>query len=77
MTGAGTAVDVDEVRSLARQGGPLSADEVAVFEAQPGWAGAVALRRWDDAGKVEGRTGPGLADFEPLLRGLVRPCSGS
>ena len=62
-------------RSLRRQGGPMAADELATFQATPGWADAVALRRWDDAGKVDGAAVPGLADYEPLLRSLV--CSGS
>jgi predicted HD phosphohydrolase len=62
------------VRSLARQGGPLAVDEVARFESQPGWVDAMALRRWDDAGKVLDASVPGLADYEPLLRSL---CSGS
>jgi predicted HD phosphohydrolase len=62
-------------RSLRRQGGPLAAGELAAFEAQPGWADAVALRRWDDSGKVDGASVPGLASYEPLLRSLV--CSAS
>jgi gamma-butyrobetaine dioxygenase len=53
----------------------MAADELATFQATPGWADAVALRRWDDAGKVDGAAVPGLADYEPLLRSLV--CSGS
>jgi predicted HD phosphohydrolase len=62
-------------RSLRRQGGPMAAGELAAFQATPGWADAVALRRWDDAGKVDGAAVPGLANYEPLLRSLV--CSGS
>ena len=58
-------------RSLQRQGGPLAAGELAAFEAKPGWADAVALRRWDDGGKVDGASVPGLASYEPLLRSLV------
>jgi phosphonate degradation associated HDIG domain protein len=58
-------------RSLRRQGGPMSAVEVAAFEARPRWDDAVALRRWDDAGKVDGAAVPGLAGYEPLLRSLV------
>jgi len=59
------------VRSLRRQGGPMSADEVTAFEAMPGGADAVALRRWDDAGKVDGAVVPGLSDYESLLRSLA------
>ncbi len=61
--------------SLRRQGGPLAPAEVAAFTARRGWDGAVALRRWDDAGKVEGARVPDLAAYEPLLRSLA--CSGS
>lgn len=53
--------------SLARQGGPLSADEVTAFEANAGWADAVALRRWDDQGKVDGLDVPDLDSYRPLL----------
>ncbi len=62
-------------RSLRRQGGPMAPGELGAFEATRGWADAVALRRWDDAGKVDGAVVPGLASYEPLLRSLV--CSGS
>jgi predicted HD phosphohydrolase len=62
-------------RSLGHQGGPMAGGERATFEGTPGWADAVALRRWDDAGKVDGAAVPGLASYEPLLRSLV--CSGS
>jgi predicted HD phosphohydrolase len=62
-------------RSLRRQGGPMAAGELAAFRATRGWAGAVALRRWDDAGKVDGAAVPGLVSYEPLLRSLA--CSGS
>lgn len=41
-------------RSLALQGGPMSDDESRRFAAATGATDAVALRRWDDAGKVDG-----------------------
>ena len=40
--------------SLAIQGGPMSAAEVADFERLPFFADAVRLRRWDDQAKVSG-----------------------
>jgi len=58
--------------SLLRQGGPMSPGEVAAFERTPGHLEAVALRRWDDAGKVEGLDVAPFADHEPLLRSLAR-----
>jgi gamma-butyrobetaine dioxygenase len=58
--------------SLLRQGGPMTPDEVAEFERTPGHLEAVALRRWDDAGKVEGLDVAPFAEHEPLLRSLAR-----
>ena len=58
--------------SLVRQGGPMDTAEVAVFRAGPGHDAAVRLRRWDDAGKVEGLSVAPLGSYEPLLRALAR-----
>jgi predicted HD phosphohydrolase len=58
----------DSVASLREQGGPMSADEVAAFAAQPLAADAVRLRRADDNGKADGRAVQGLADWAPFLR---------
>jgi phosphonate degradation associated HDIG domain protein len=62
-------------RSLQRQGGPMTADEARAFESTPGWEHAVALRRWDDAGKVDGVAVPSFSDYEVLLRKMA--CSAS
>ena len=48
------------VRSLGRQGGGLSPEEVQAFERQPYHREAVQLRRWDDCGKIVGRRVPEL-----------------
>ena len=69
------SLSTGSIASLRRQGGPLSPAEASRFEAIPGWADAVQLRRWDDAGKVEAATVPGLDHYEPLLRALS--CSAS
>lgn len=53
--------------SLARQGGALNPAEIASFETNPGWEDAVALRRWDDHGKVDGLEVPALDSYRPLL----------
>lgn len=58
--------------SLRRQGGPMSAAEVVMFESTPGWQVAVSLRRWDDAGKLPDLVVPGLAHHEPRLRALAQ-----
>lgn len=60
------------VHSLSKQGGPMSAEEVAAFERNPQHGDAVRLRRWDDLGKVEGLKVEGLESYRPLLEGLVR-----
>lgn len=58
-------------RSLKLQGGPLDAAEAAAFERLPYWRDAVALRRWDDAGKRLETCGRAFADFAPLMRDLA------
>lgn len=59
------------VRSLAVQGGPMSAEERAAFEALPGFEGAVAVRRWDDEGKDPEVTVVPFADYHDLLTRLA------
>lgn len=59
------------VRSLVVQGGPMSPDEVAEFEALDGYEAAVAIRRWDDAGKVEGLDVHPFEHWEPMLQRLA------
>jgi phosphonate degradation associated HDIG domain protein len=59
------------VASLERQGGPMSADEVTSFEANPGWEDAVALRGWDDQAKVLDLEIPPFASYRPRLDRLV------
>ena len=58
-------------RSLARQGGPMSAEEAAAFLRLAGGPGAVQLRIWDDEGKVLDRAVPPLDDYRPLLDRLA------
>jgi len=57
--------------SLGRQGGPMSAEERASFESNPGFADACALRRWDDLGKVEGLVVEPLDSYVQLLNRLA------
>lgn len=59
-------------RSLVRQGGPMSAQEAERFSAHPAHADAVALRGWDDGGKVEDLEVPDLASYRPLLERFAR-----
>jgi predicted HD phosphohydrolase len=58
-------------RSLARQGGPMTPDEVRTFETHPWAASAARLRRWDDLAKVPGATTLSVDDLRPILAKLV------
>jgi [1-hydroxy-2-(trimethylamino)ethyl]phosphonate dioxygenase len=53
----------DSVRSLALQGGPMSAAEVAVYRANPHAEAATRLRRFDEAAKVKGLETPKVEHF--------------
>jgi gamma-butyrobetaine dioxygenase len=64
-------LSAESVRSLARQGGPMTAEEAAAFEALPHAADAVTVRRWDEAAKDPAVTPPEFAHFAPLLGALV------
>lgn len=59
--------------SLNLQGGPMSAAEIKGFEAEPFFADAVKLRRFDDAGKRPEWQAPDLASYRPLLQALLAP----
>ena len=62
----------DSVRSLTLQGGPMSAEEVRAFAAQPAGEAAVRLRRFDEAAKVKGLPTPPVAHFLPHVRACLR-----
>jgi [1-hydroxy-2-(trimethylamino)ethyl]phosphonate dioxygenase len=53
----------DSVRSLALQGGPMSADEVARFRQEPHHEAAVRLRQIDEAAKVPAMQTPAFEHF--------------
>ena len=61
----------ESVRTLALQGGPMTPEEAAAFEALPFARDAVAVRRWDEEAKDPAVTPPGFAHFEPLLGRLL------
>ena len=58
-------------RTLTAQGGPMSAEEVAAFEANPDHELAVKLREIDDRGKVPGLDVPGIDDYRAVLARVV------
>ena len=60
------------VHTLGVQGGPMDAEQVRAFEAEPFHDDAVALRHWDDAAKDPDAPTHPFEHFIPLLTGLVR-----
>ncbi|MEM7287295.1 MAG: TauD/TfdA family dioxygenase [Actinomycetota bacterium] len=61
------------VASLAEQGGPFPPRQAAEFASLPGSDRAVALRRWDDDGKVVGLTIPDLESHRSLVARAIAP----
>lgn len=57
--------------SLKLQGGPMSPEQVHAFEAEPFFADAIRLRRWDEEGKIVGYQGPSPAHFEAIAAGCL------
>jgi phosphonate degradation associated HDIG domain protein len=67
------ALSPSSVRSLVVQGGPMSEAECTAFEGEAGFVGAVAVRRWDDAGKDPELVVPPFAHWLGLLTRLEQP----
>jgi predicted HD phosphohydrolase len=59
------------VRTLALQGGEMTAAEIAAFEAEDCWRDALILREADEAAKVPRRSVPGLDAWLPVMRRLA------
>jgi len=59
------------VLTLKLQGGPMTAEEVVSFEAEPGFRDALIVRRCDDQGKVAGLATRRLEDYRGLLQALA------
>jgi phosphonate degradation associated HDIG domain protein len=55
------------ILSLKLQGGPMTSEEARTFEAQPSFAAAIRLRRWDDTAKVAGLMTPPIEHFAQYL----------
>ena len=71
-TGYFAALSPASARSLELQGGPMTANEVAEFEAHPHFRAAVAVREYDDRAKVVGLVTPPLAHFRAYLERCLR-----
>jgi [1-hydroxy-2-(trimethylamino)ethyl]phosphonate dioxygenase len=64
------------VKTLALQGGPMSAEEVSEFRGNPYFNEAVRVRLWDEAAKEPEMVVPGFEHYVPLLQQVVdRHCS--
>jgi predicted HD phosphohydrolase len=66
--GYGAELSDDSVTSLARQGGAMTAEECAAFEALPWAEDAVRLRRADEGGKVVGLEVGDLGEWMEVVR---------
>jgi gamma-butyrobetaine dioxygenase len=65
------ALSKASVYTLDLQGGPMSPDETARFEREPFHAEAIALRRWDDQGKLAGLAIPPLDSYRDMIEELL------
>lgn len=54
-------------RTLAKQGGPMSSDEIKAFEAHPLMKEMLRLRSWDEQAKIPGAQVPALDAYRPML----------
>jgi phosphonate degradation associated HDIG domain protein len=61
------------VITLKLQGGPMTPQECATFEAEPFHPRAVLIRRCDDQGKVKGLRTPGLDHYRELMERFLNP----
>jgi predicted HD phosphohydrolase len=59
------------VHSLSLQGGPMSDEEAAAFEAHPHFDAIIAVRRYDEAGKEIGMEVPPFSSYLPMLERMV------
>ena len=70
----------DSVRTLALQGGDMTAEAFAAFEAEAHWRDRLRLREADEAAKNSGPDGPGTgrlaADPTGPRPGQTRRCGG-
>ena len=62
-------------QTLAFQGGPMSADEAAAFEAHPNFRWILALRSWDERAKDPKARPQGLESYRERLRAHLESTS--
>ncbi|RJO74729.1 HD domain-containing protein [Nocardia panacis] len=66
-TDTGHHLSPASLRTLIAQGGPMTAEEIETFRAEPDFAAALALRRADDAGKIVGLRVRPIESWRPVL----------
>lgn len=66
----------DSVMTLAAQGGPMNADEIAEFEKNDDLQAMVDLRIADDGAKIPGKIVPALSIYEDSIRELASRVAG-
>ena len=59
------------VHTLELQGGPMTAEEVAAFEANPNLEAIIQVRYLDEAGKRADMDTPDFAHFAPMVQRMV------
>ncbi|WP_170369109.1 (R)-1-hydroxy-2-trimethylaminoethylphosphonate oxygenase [Ruegeria arenilitoris] len=59
------------VHTLELQGGPMSAEEVAAFEANPNLKEIIQVRYLDEAGKRPDMDTPGFDHFAPMVQRMI------
>ena len=59
------------VKTLALQGGPMSAQEAAEFRRHPHFKEAIRVRLWDEAAKAPDMPVPGFEHYTALLQQVV------
>jgi phosphonate degradation associated HDIG domain protein len=62
-----SALSLGSRASLEIQGGPMATEDAVAFERNASASDAIALRRWDDAGKVIGAEVAALERYRALL----------
>ncbi|HEY2464912.1 MAG TPA: HD domain-containing protein [Steroidobacteraceae bacterium] len=65
------------VQTLALQGGPMSASEIAAFCLEPFHHDAIELRRFDDRGKIAGLRTPEFAHYCRLIEEIALAAQSS
>lgn len=59
------------VHSLHLQGGPMNAEEMKAFEANPNLHAIIKVRHLDDGGKIAGLNTPTFAHYAPMVQRVV------